>query len=106
ATTAGCAVVITDAGEPDALLKVLAGRRLGTLFAPQGGRAASRKRWMTAGVGSAGAVTLDAGACRALLEEGRSLLPVGVAEVRGTFEAGELVPRVAPKGPPIGRGLY
>jgi len=105
ATQAGCAVVITDAGEPDALLKVLAGRRLGTLFAPQGGRAASRKRWMTAGLGSAGAVTLDAGACRALLEQGRSLLPVGVAEVRGSFEAGELVTLVAPSGTPIGRGL-
>lgn len=105
ATQAGCAVVITDAGEPDALLKVLGGRRLGTLFAPQGERAASRKRWMTAGLSSAGTLALDAGACRALLEQGRSLLPVGVLAVEGTFEAGDLVTLVAPSGAPIGRGL-
>ena len=105
ATQAGCAVVIADAGEPDALLKVLAGKRVGTLFAPQGERAGSRKRWMTAGLSSAGAVQLDTGACRALLEQGRSLLPVGVVAVEGSFEAGDLVTLVAPWGSPIGRGL-
>jgi glutamate 5-kinase len=105
ATQAGCAVVIADAGEPDALLKVLGGRRLGTLFAPQGERAASRKRWMTAGLSSTGTLMLDAGACRALLEQGRSLLPVGVTAVEGTFEAGDLVTLVTPAGAPIGRGL-
>jgi glutamate 5-kinase len=112
ATQAGCAVVIADAGEPDALLKILAGRRLGTLFAPQGagttptGRpVASRKRWMSAGLGSMGRVVLDAGACRALLDHGRSLLPVGVVHVEGAFEAGDLVTLVAPSGALIGRGL-
>jgi glutamate 5-kinase len=112
ATQAGCAVVIADAGEPDGLLKILAGRRLGTLFAPQGGGAvpsgrpvASRKRWMSAGLSSAGRLVLDAGACRALLDHGRSLLPVGVVEVQGAFEAGDLVTLVAPSGALIGRGL-
>jgi glutamate 5-kinase len=112
ATQAGCAVVIADAGEADALLKILAGRRLGTLFAPQGAGAtpagrpvASRKRWMSAGLSSAGRVVLDAGACRALLDHGRSLLPVGVVHVEGTFEAGDLVTLVAPSGAMIGRGL-
>ena len=98
-------MVVADAGEPDALLKILAGKRLGTLFAPQGGRAVSRKRWMAAGLSSAGTLTLDAGACQALLERGCSLLPVGVAAVAGTFEAGDLVTLVAPSGAAIGRGL-
>ncbi len=112
ATQAGCAVVIADAGEPDALLKILAGRRLGTLFAPQGAGAApswrpvaSRKRWMSAGLSSTGRLVLDAGACRALLDHGRSLLPVGVVRVEGTFEAGDLVTLVDPTGAMIGRGL-
>jgi glutamate 5-kinase len=105
ATQAGCAVVVAEAGEPDALAKILAGRRLGTLFAPQGGRAGSRKRWMAAGLSSTGKVALDAGACRALLGEGRSLLPVGVTAVHGTFEAGDLVTLVTADGTPIGRGL-
>jgi glutamate 5-kinase len=112
ATQAGCAVVIADAGEWDALLKILGSKRLGTLFAPQGvgaapaGRpVASRKRWMTAGLSSMGTLVLDAGACRALLDQGRSLLPVGVTAVEGTFDAGDLVTLVAPTGAPIGRGL-
>ncbi len=112
ATQAGCAVVIADAGEPDALLKILAGRRVGTLFAPQGAGSASawrpvasRKRWMSAGLSSAGRLVLDAGACRALLDHGRSLLPVGVVQVQGSFEAGDLVTLVAPSGELIGRGL-
>src|SRR5262249_48379565 len=111
-TQAGCAVVVADAGEPDALLKIVGGRRLGTLFAPQGagvtpnGRpVASRKRWMSAGLGSTGTLVLDAGACRALLEHGRSLLPVGVVTVDGAFEAGDLVTLVNPAGAVIGRGL-
>jgi glutamate 5-kinase len=112
ATQAGCAVVIADAGESDALLKIVAGRRLGTLFAPQGAGAApagrpvaSRKRWMSAGLSSMGRLVLDAGACRALLDHGRSLLPVGVVQVEGGFEAGDLVTLVAPSGALIGRGL-
>ncbi len=105
ATQAGCAVVIADAGEPDALAKILAGKRLGTLFAPQGERTASRKRWLAAGLASAGTIVLDAGACRALLEQGRSLLPVGVTAVEGSFEAGDVVTLVGPDGAPIGRGL-
>ncbi|HEY7068254.1 MAG TPA: glutamate 5-kinase [Chloroflexota bacterium] len=112
ATQAGCAVVIADAGEPDALLKIVAGRRLGTLFAPQGAGAAptgrpvaSRKRWMSAGLSSMGTLVLDAGACRALLDHGRSLLPVGVVAVEGAFEAGDLVTLQDPAGATIGRGL-
>lgn len=105
ATQAGCAVVLADAGEPDALQKILSGKRIGTLFAPVGERAGSRKRWLSAGLGTRGTLRLDAGACRALLEHGRSLLPVGVVAVEGEFEAGDLVTLVGPNGSPIGRGL-
>ncbi len=107
ATQAGCAVVITDAGEPGALEKIIEGRRLGTLFSPQteAGKPTSRKRWMAAGLSSVGKVYLDDGACRALLAQGRSLLPVGVTDVQGPFEAGDLVTLVGPDGVSIGRGL-
>jgi glutamate 5-kinase len=65
----------------------------------------SRKRWLAVGLTTAGQVRLDAGACRALLEHGRSLLPVGVTSVVGTFEAGDVVTLVGPNGAPIGSGL-
>lgn len=105
ATQGGCAVVLTDAAAPDALDRILAGERLGTLFAPQGPRMGGRKRWLAAGFQSKGRVFLDQGACRALLEQGRSLLPVGVTGVEGVFEAGEVVTLVDPSGTPIGSGL-
>jgi glutamate 5-kinase len=105
ATQAGCTVVLTDAAAPDALPRILSGERLGTLFAPQGERAGSRKRWLAAGLGSAGRLRLDAGACRALLEQGRSLLPVGVTAVEGAFEAGDVVTLFSPGGLAIGSGL-
>jgi glutamate 5-kinase len=105
ATQAGCAVVVTDAAAPNALARILAGERLGTLFAPQGNPLGGRKRWLAAGLGSTGRIRLDDGACRALVEQGRSLLPVGVTAVEGTFEAGHVVTLLSPSGTAIGSGL-
>jgi glutamate 5-kinase len=105
ATQAGCAVVVTDAAAPDGLAKILAGERLGTLFAPQGGRLDGRKRWLAARLGSTGRLRLDEGACRALVRQGRSLLPVGVTAVEGAFEAGDVVTLLSPSGAAIGSGL-
>jgi glutamate 5-kinase len=52
-----------------------------------------------------GAVSLDEGAVRALIERGRSLLPIGVTEVSGDFGRGEAVAIRAPDGREIARGL-
>ena len=52
-----------------------------------------------------GAVVLDAGAVTALLSSGSSLLPIGVTEVRGEFERGELVAILGPDGRELARGL-
>jgi glutamate 5-kinase len=60
---------------------------------------------MAAGLSSVGSVLIDAGACRALLGQGRSLLPVGVTGIEGAFEAGDLITLVGPDGASIGRGL-
>jgi glutamate 5-kinase len=98
-------VILTDAAAPDALDRILAGERLGTLFAPQSARMGGRKRWLAAGLQSKGRVHLDQGACTALLEHGRSLLPVGITAVDGSFDAGEIVTLVGPGGSVIGSGL-
>jgi glutamate 5-kinase len=105
ASHGGCAVILTDAAAPDALDRILAGERLGTLFAPQSARMGGRKRWLAAGLQSKGRVHLDQGACTALLEHGRSLLPVGITAVDGSFDAGEIVTLVGPGGSVIGSGL-
>jgi glutamate 5-kinase len=105
ATQTGCAVIVTDAAAPDSLTRILAGERTGTLFAPQRLQGRSRKRWLAGGVESAGQLGLDTGACRALEDQGRSLLPVGVLSIVGTFEAGDVVTLVNPSGQTIGAGL-
>ena len=50
-------------------------------------------------------LVLDAGATKALLEEGKSLLPIGVKEVKGEFETGDVVACIDPRGKECARGL-
>jgi glutamate 5-kinase len=98
-------VVIGDARDPETLLRIAAGEEVGTLFLPQGARLASRKHWIAYTLRTRGALLLDAGATRAVLRGGKSLLPVGVIGVRGEFEPGEAVALIDPMGKEIARGL-
>src|SRR5690606_13924137 len=68
-------------------------------------RLAARKKWLADHLQLRGAVRLDAGAARALLRQGGSLLPIGVVEVLGDFERGEAVALLDPDGREIARGL-
>ncbi len=90
ARRSGAAVVIAAGGEPDVLLRIASGERLGTLFTPLISTMESRKRYILAGMRSAGRVQADAGAVQAL-RRGGSLLPVGVTAVEGSFERGDTV---------------
>jgi len=65
----------------------------------------SRKRWIGFAVRPRGTLKLDAGAQKALADSGRSLLAIGVAEVTGVFEKGDLVALVGPDGVEFARGL-
>jgi glutamate 5-kinase len=67
------------------------GEPVGTRFHPQAKRQSSFKLWLRYGKSSSGVVRVDSGAERALREQGTSLLPVGVVEVEGRFEAGDAV---------------
>jgi glutamate 5-kinase len=104
ATAAGIPVVIASGLEPGALSKAAAGEPAGTRFAARGGRYSSFKLWLKYAKPVRGRVAIDAGAARALREGGTSLLPVGVVEVVGTFEAGDAV-EVAHDGEVVGKGI-
>jgi glutamate 5-kinase len=80
-------------------------RSVGTLFLPKGDPLQRRKHWIAHTLKPAGSLTLDAGAHRAIVEQGRSLLPKGVTAVRGAFGAGECVSCLAPDGREFARGL-
>ena len=104
ATAAGIPVAIASGVDPEAVARVLAGERSGTLFRPQPGRVSSFKLWLKYAKPSHGRLRVDEGAERALRERGTSLLPVGVVEVEGEFQAGDAV-EVRCDGRTVGKGI-
>jgi glutamate 5-kinase len=95
ATAAGIPAVICNGTRPGAIARAVAGEDEGTRFPPQPVRVSSFKLWLKYAKPALGRVTVDAGAARALREGGTSLLPVGVVEVSGEFDAGDAVEVVA-----------
>ena len=91
AAASGIPMVIANGREAGVLGRLLDGEAVGTYFPPRSDRLAARKRWIAFAVPPQGRVRVDAGAQRALTESGKSLLPSGVTEVEGEFEAGEVV---------------
>ena len=99
ATAAGIRVVICNGVRVGALETVLAGGVEGTNFPPRVSRHSPFKLWLRYAKPSHGVLIVDAGAARALREDGTSLLPVGIKEVRGSFQAGDAVD-IAEYAPP------
>jgi glutamate 5-kinase len=104
ATAAGIPAVILNGTSPGSIARAVAGEPEGTRFAVQRQRVSSFKLWLKYAKPSHGRVVVDAGAERALRERGTSLLPVGVVEVFGNFQAGDAVD-VAADGRAIGKGI-
>jgi glutamate 5-kinase len=104
ATAAGIPTVIAGGLEPDSIVKAAAGEAVGTRFAAREGRYSSFKLWLKYAKPARGRLLVDAGAARALREGGTSLLPVGIVDVAGTFDAGDAVD-VAYDSDQIGKGI-
>jgi len=77
--------------EKEILQKLFSGQMIGTFFLPQKERVKSRKRWIASVLKPQGQLVLDDGACRALKENNKSLLPSGVDAVNGDFGVGDAV---------------
>ncbi len=105
AATSGAHTVIASGSETDVLLRLAAGEAIGTQFVAPTGRMAARKKWMADHLQLGGSVRLDEGAVKALQRDGKSLLPIGVVDVSGEFERGEVVACIDPAGREIARGL-
>jgi glutamate 5-kinase len=104
ASASGIAAVIGSGLVPGVLARAWANEPAGTRFAPQAVRQSSFKLWLKYAKPSHGTVTVDAGAARALREGGTSLLPVGIVDVRGAFDAGDAVD-VRDGSSAIGKGI-
>jgi glutamate 5-kinase len=105
AARSGAHTVIASGREPEALVRLASGERIGTLLEAATSPLQARKQWLADHVQIAGRVRLDEGAARALARDGKSLLPIGVTAVDGEFERGAVVACIAPDGREIARGL-
>jgi glutamate 5-kinase len=105
AARSGAHTVIASGREPDALFRIAQGERLGTLLTARTAPIAARKQWLADHLTVSGLLTLDAGAVKALVRDGKSLLPIGVTAVSGDFARGEIVGCVDPEGRQVARGL-
>jgi glutamate 5-kinase len=102
----GAHTVIAWGREPDVLVRLAGGEPIGTqLIADETNKIAARKKWLADHLQVRGKLVLDDGAVRALKEEGKSLLPIGVQDVAGEFERGEAVTCIDAEGREIARGL-
>jgi glutamate 5-kinase len=105
ATAAGGTVIMANGSTDGVLDAIFAGQPVGTLFLAHGDAMPAWKRWLGYTARPKGTLTIDAGARRAVAEQGRSLLPVGVRGVAGDFGKGDVVTLLDIDGAEVGRGL-
>jgi glutamate 5-kinase len=105
ASRSGAATVIAAGREASIIERVISGADIGTFLVPDVSPLLARKRWLAGQLKLKGSLKLDEGAVRVLREFGKSLLPIGVIAVNGTFERGDLVACIDQEGVEIARGL-
>ena len=105
AARSGAHTAIAWGREANVLERLFAGEAIGTLLAAGTAPVAARKQWLADHLKPSGRITLDAGAVKALVADGKSLLAIGATAVDGSFERGEVVSIASPDGREIARGL-
>ena len=105
AAGSGSHTVIASGREPGVLSRLAEGEPIGTELVADMPKLAARKLWLADHLQVRGRITVDAGAARALVQDGKSLLPIGAVDVSGDFERGEVVAVLDAHGREIARGL-
>ena len=106
ASWSGVRTVIAAAERPGVLADAVDGSgRVGTVFPPHGRALSARKLWIAFALRPSGRLVVDEGARRALVERGTSLLPSGVVEVSGRFDADDAVEICGPDGVVFAKGI-
>jgi glutamate 5-kinase len=105
AARSGAHTVIASGREPDVLIRLARGERVGTELVAAVPVLTARKQWLADHLQLKGRIVIDAGAERALRAGGKSLLPIGVVEVQGEFARGDVIACLATDGREVARGL-
>jgi glutamate 5-kinase len=104
-TSAGVPMIIAKGDKPNILLKLFSGQRHGTYFAPGKQKLNRRKCWIAYSLKPKGIIKIDDGAVKAILKNGKSLLPIGIVEVQNEFDVGAPVEFRNLQSEPLGIGL-
>lgn len=105
AARSGAATVIMGGREKEGIRQIVNGKDIGTLLIPSQEPLTARKRWLAGQLQINGRIILDKGAVKVLKESGSSLLAVGVKDIEGNFDRGEVVSCRDNTGNEIARGL-
>ena len=105
AALSGAHTVIAWGREDSVLTRLAQGEAIGTQLTAQTAQLTARKQWMADHLQTAGRIVLDDGAVKKLTAEGKSLLPIGVTEVSGSFGRGDVITCVDQSGRAIARGI-
>ena len=103
AVGAGCHLCIAKGAHQNPLKRIEEGARC-TWFLPSSTPSAARKQWIAGTLRPAGAISVDEGAVRALMQ-GKSLLPAGVTRAVGRFDRGDTASIVGPDGVEVAHGI-
>jgi glutamate 5-kinase len=105
AQRAGCGVLIGSGQDGELFNKLLAGKSVGTYFAPSAVPIKSHKRWIAIQDQTHGSITIDAGAMSAIHDSGKSLLSAGITACEGDFKEGDVIRICTEDGTAIAHGL-
>lgn len=105
AAFSGIPTVVASSAEPEVVSRICRGEPTGTWVNPNSRKLNARKLWIAFGLETTGRVMVDGGAVRAITRMKKSLLPVGVRKIEGTFSAGEAVEVLNPDGRVIAKGI-
>jgi len=105
AARSGAHTIIASGREPNVLLRLAQGEAIGTQLVASTPPITARKQWLADHLQVRGKLMLDQGAVNVLLNQGKSLLPIGVVDLVGEFDRGEVVVCLDPQGLEIARGL-
>jgi glutamate 5-kinase len=105
AAFSGVPTVIGSGSVPNIVRRAVAGEDVGTWIDPRETSLPARKLWIAFGLPSAGSITIDDGAVRALTEAGKSLLAAGVTGVNGPFKRGDAIEVITSDGRLCAKGV-
>ena len=105
AANSGAHTVIASGREADVLIRLANGEAIGTHLKSNQMKIVAKKQWLADHLRVGGKLVLDAGAVKVLKTDGKSLLPIGVMDVQGQFERGDVVACINEAGIEVARGI-